>query len=83
MTDFHYDALAEIATAYLHAYIDAPYKQNFAKTTQEWLTRRGFYGRTCIIPYPPHERWRSMMGMPSSIKVDRDFDDDGKMIDHR
>lgn len=80
MTDQWWDARIEIASAYMHAWIDAPYKHCFAENSEEWLKRSGFYGTTCIIPYPPHERWRSMMGMPPTKVVDRFFDENGKMV---
>jgi hypothetical protein len=82
MTDSYFDALTEISIAYLHEWIDAPYKHNFAQNSEEWLRQRGFYQTTCLIPYPMHVRWREMMGMPPNIKVYRDFDRNGKMIEH-
>ena len=82
MTDQHLDARIEIEMAYLHEWIDAPYKHSFPESSEEWLKRSGFYGATCIIPHPPHERWRSMMGMPPTKVVDRYFDSNGKIISH-
>ena len=80
MSEQYYDALLEISKAYLSDFIDTPYKHNFASSSEEWLRQRGFYDTYCIIPYPPHERWRSMMGMPPCKKVTRYFDENGNLI---
>lgn len=69
MTDSYYDALVEISKQYLHEWIDAPYKHNFAESSEQWLRQRGFYDDIDIIPFPPFVRWRAMMGMPPKTTV--------------
>lgn len=75
MKDAYWDARIEIAKAFIHAWVDAKDRWYFPKDSEEWLVRSGFYCNICIIPYPPHERWRRMMGMPPVKVVDRFFDD--------
>lgn len=82
MSDTELDARFEIAQAYLHQFVDARYKHNFADSSEQWLKRIGFYHKTSIIPSPRLERWRKMLGMAPSTVVKRYFDDNGKMIDY-
>jgi hypothetical protein len=91
MNDIELEARIEMSIVFMHAWIDERFKYPMAPDkfmpswlddTEHWLRAKGFYDKTVIIPGERHQRWRVALGLPLALKVERDFNEDGTMINY-
>lgn len=81
MSETELNARIEIATKFLHGFIDRPLHMKMfgPQNSDEWLHSIGFYDDGAILPNNKHTRWRLALGLEPQPKEYRYFHD-GKLM---